>query len=134
MDTIPDPGSWPLAVYGLMVMGLTVVMIAFSYILGERHRERTTDDPYESGVMSSGPIGPRIDVSYYMVAVFFVIFDLEAVFLFAWAVSAKELGWVGYLEVVVFIAVLLAGLAYLWLIGALESSSFRQRAEKAAVE
>jgi NADH-quinone oxidoreductase subunit A len=66
-------------------------------------------------------------VKYYMVAMFFVVFDLEAAFILIWAVGARQLGWPGYIEVVVFIVVLLAGLAYLWREGALDWSPRKSR-------
>ena len=62
----------------------------------------------------------RLSVEFYLVAMFFVIFDLEAVFLVAWAIAFRELGWVGYIEVVVFIGILLTPLVYLWRQGALD--------------
>jgi NADH-quinone oxidoreductase subunit A len=111
---------WPLAVYGLLVLLLVTGMIGLSALLGQRHRERATGEPYESGIVSTGSARVRLSVSFYLVAMFFVIFDLEAVYLFAWAVAARELGWAGYAEVLVFVGILLAALAYLWRRGALD--------------
>jgi NADH-quinone oxidoreductase subunit A len=111
---------WPLAVYFVLVIGLLVFMVAFSYILGERHKERATGVPYESGVSSTGTARIRFDIKFYLVAMFFVIFDVEAVFIFAWAIALREAGWMGYIEILVFIGVLLAALVYLWRLGALE--------------
>ncbi len=65
-------------------------------MLGERHREKQTDEPYESGIVSTGTARVRFDIKFYLIAMFFVIFDLEAVFIFAWAVSIRETGWTGY--------------------------------------
>jgi NADH-quinone oxidoreductase subunit A len=111
---------WPLVVYGGAVVCVVVAMLAASYLLGERHRERRTDEPYESGISATGTARMRFDIKFYLVAVFFVIFDLEAAFIFIWAVSVREAGWAGFAEMAVFIGVLLAGLAYLWRLGALE--------------
>ncbi len=111
---------WPLAVYAALVVLLVAGMIGLSYLLGERHREPATDDPYESGILSTGTAQVRLSVKFYLVAMFFVIFDLEAVFLFAWAVAAREAGWPGYLEVGVFVAILAAALAYVWKAGGLD--------------
>jgi NADH-quinone oxidoreductase subunit A len=69
----------------------------------------------------------RLSAKFYLVAMFFVIFDLEAVFLFAWSVSVREAGWFGYFEVVVFVCILIATLAYLWRVGALDWRSGQQR-------
>lgn len=111
---------WPLAVYVGAVLLLVSGMIGMSYVLGERHREPATGDPYESGILSTGTAQVRLSVQFYLVAMFFVIFDLEAAFLFAWAVAARELGWPGYLEASVFVAVLAAALAYVWRVGGLD--------------
>ncbi len=111
---------WPLAVYAAAVIVLVAGMLGVSYVLGQRHHERETGDPYESGIVSTGSARVRLSVKFYLVAMFFVIFDLEAVFLFAWAVAARELGWAGYAEALVFIGILVAALVYLWRSGALD--------------
>jgi len=115
---------WPLIVYFLSVVGLVATMIALSYVLGERHREKQTNEPYESGIASTGTARVRFDVKFYLIAMFFVIFDLEAVFVFAWAVSIRETGWTGYAEMLVFIGILVAALVYVWKLGALEWGAF----------
>ena len=124
---------WPLGVYFIAVIALVSMMIALSSVLGERHRERQTDEPYESGIVSTGTARVRFDVKFYLIAMFFVIFDLEAVFIFAWAVSVKENGWPGYAEMAVFIGVLTATLVYLWRIGALEWGAFSKRRSESGV-
>jgi NADH-quinone oxidoreductase subunit A len=121
---------WPLAVYAAAVVFIAAAMVGLGYILGERHRERETGEPYESGILPTGTARIRLSVKYYMVAMFFVVFDLEAAFILAWAVGARQLGWPGYIEVVVFIIVLLAGLAYLWREGALDWSPRKSRGLK----
>jgi len=114
---------WPLAVYAAAVLLLVSGMIGLSHLLGERHRDPATGDPYESGILSTGSAEVRLSVSFYLVAMFFVIFDVEAVYLFAWAVAGRELGWSGYAEVLVFVALLAAALVYLWRLGALDWAS-----------
>jgi NADH-quinone oxidoreductase subunit A len=116
---------WPLGVYTAIVFGLVGAMLGFSYLLGQRHHDRSTDFPYESGIVSEGSARVRLSAKFYLVAMFFVIFDLEAVFLFAWAVAVRETGWIGYVEVFIFISVLLVALGYLWRVGALEWGSGR---------
>ena len=111
---------WPLAVYLTIVGMLVVAMLGLSFVLGQRHQDRATGSPYESGIVSEGSARVRLPVKFYQVAIFFVIFDLEAVFLFAWAIAVREAGWGGYAEVLLFIMVLLATLAYLWRVGALD--------------
>ncbi len=111
---------WPFAVYCGAVVALVASMIFVSYYLGERHRQRRTDEPYESGVALTGSARLRFHIQFYLIAMFFVIFDLEALFIYAWAVSLKETGWLGYGEMLVFIGVLAAALVYLWRTGALD--------------
>jgi NADH-quinone oxidoreductase subunit A len=111
---------WPLAVYFAAVVLIVTAMIALSSVLGQRHRERATAEPYESGILSTGTARVRFDVKFYLIAMFFVIFDLEAIFVFAWAVAIREAGWAGYVEMLVFVGVLFAALVYLWRIGALD--------------
>src|SRR5271163_2010232 len=116
---------WPLGVYLVIVVMLVVAMLCVSFVLGERHHNRATGTPYESGIISEGSARVRLSAKFYLVAMFFVIFDLEAVFIFAWAVAVRETGWTGYAEVFIFISVLLAALGYLWRVGALEWGSGR---------
>ena len=111
---------WPLAVYLVIVSTLVVAMLGLSFILGERHHNRATGTPYESGILSQGSARVRLSAKFYLVAMFFVIFDLEAVFIFAWAICVREAGWTGYAEAALFITVLLATLIYLWRVGALD--------------
>lgn len=111
---------WPLVVYFLAVTFVAAAMIGLSHFLGQRHQERATGQPYESGIVSTGTARVRLSANFYLIAMFFVIFDLETVFIFAWAVSAREVGWAGYIEILVFIVILLAALVYLWRLGALD--------------
>lgn len=111
---------WPLAVYFALVILVVVGMLALSYILGQRHDQPATGAQYESGIRSEGSAQVQLSVKFYLVAMFFVIFDLEAVLIFLWAIAGRELGWPGYLEVLIFIGVLAAALAYLWRVGALD--------------
>ena len=120
---------WPLALYALLAIALVAAMIALPQLIGERRRlQPGTVQPYESGMLTTGPGRTRVTMQFYLVALLFVIFDLETVFLIAWAVVARELGWRGFVEVAVFVGVLLAALAYLWRDGALDWGG-RQRGE-----
>ncbi len=116
---------WPFLVYLAAAAFIAALMIALSYVLGQRHRERATGEPYESGIVSTGSARVRFDVRFYLIAMFFVIFDLEAVFIFSWAVAIRELGWPGYYEMLIFIGVLVLALVYLWRMGALDWASPR---------
>ncbi len=118
---------WPLLVYAVVVFVLVAAILGLSYILGQRHRERATGEPYESGIVSTGSARLRMDVRFYLVAVFFVVFDLEAAFLFVWAVALRDIGWPGYVEGLIFIAILFAALVYLWRLGALDWGTNRRK-------
>jgi NADH-quinone oxidoreductase subunit A len=112
--------SWPLAVYFVFVVVLVAAVLVVSYLLGQRHSEPATGETYEGGIVSEGSAHVRFSMRYYMVAMFFVVFDLEAVFLYAWAGAVREVGWTGYCAVVLFVATLAAALLYVWRIGALD--------------
>jgi NADH-quinone oxidoreductase subunit A len=123
---------WPFGVYFLAVLFVVAAMLAVSYVLGQRHRDRATGSPYESGIVSEGSARVRLSAKFYLVAMFFVVFDLEAAFLFAWAIAARDAGWSGYWEVVVFTAVLAVALVYLWRLGAFDWGTRPRRATRTA--
>ena len=129
MDIATDSNTalWPLAVFLVSVHGLAIFMLVFSALLGERHREGATGEPYESGIVSTGSARVRFHAKFYLMAMFFVVFDLEAAFLYAYAVSFREAGWLGYSEMLIFVSVLAAALFYLWRIGALEWGTPKQK-------
>ena len=111
---------WPFIVFALIVISLIGVMIGLAYILGERHQEKNTDEPYESGIPPTGDARLRFSSGFYIIAMFFVIFDLDAAFIMLWAVSFRELGLSGYIGIVIFIALLIVLLVYELSIGALD--------------
>lgn len=115
-----QPLFWPFIVFGILAIGLVVSMLVLSHFLGERHREKATGLPYESGIPTTGNARLRFSSRFYLIAMFFVIFDLEAAFIMAWAVSFRELGLGGYLGILVFIGILLVVLVYELSIGALD--------------
>ncbi len=118
---------WPFLFYaGLVVVAVTGILV-LSWLLGQRHRGPGRNVPYESGIVPTGSARLRYGVHFYPVAIFFILFDVEAVFLYAWAIAARELGWPGYIEVVLFIVVLFAGLVYIWRAGGLDWSPSRRR-------
>jgi len=120
---------WPLVVYFVFVVLLAGIVIGVSYLLGQRHSEQATGQPYEGGIVSEGSARVRFSIGYAQIAMFFVIFDLEAVFLFAWASAARELGWTGYIALVLFVATLVAALVYLVRAGALDWSLKARRSK-----
>ena len=112
---------WPIGVYFAAVLGIVASMVGGSYFLGSKNRDRKNVDPYESGVASTGSARVRHSTDFYLFAMFFVIFDLEAVFVYSWAIAVKDLGWVAYGQVLFFVGAVVASLIYLWRLGALES-------------
>jgi NADH-quinone oxidoreductase subunit A len=113
---------WTFGVYFALVLLIVSGMLIVSYLLGQRHSAPATGEPYESGIVAEGSAHVRLSAKFYLVAMLFVIFDLESVFLFAWAVAARALGWPAFWEAVTFIGVLVAALIYLWKVGALDWS------------
>lgn len=96
-------------------------MLGFSFVLGQRIKDRHKAQPYESGIASTGSARVRLSADFYLFAMFFVIFDLESVFVYSWCIAVKELGWIGYAQICVFMGAVVAALGYLWRCGALES-------------
>lgn len=113
-NTAPAVQEWSFAVFALAVFGIAFIMLAVSWLLGGRSHGQARNEPFESGVVSVGGGHMRFSAKFYLVAMFFVIFDLESVFLYAWAISARDDGWAGLVEAGVFILVLLGGLVYIW--------------------
>jgi NADH-quinone oxidoreductase subunit A len=111
---------WPVVVYGAIVLSLVGAMLGLSYLLGQRHRERATGEAYESGIVATGSAGLRFSSQFYLIAMLFVIFDVETMFIFSWAIAFDELGWYGYFGVIVFIILLVVVLIYEWRNGALD--------------
>jgi NADH-quinone oxidoreductase subunit A len=114
------PESWGVAIYVVAVFGLVGLMLGGSYLLGGRDHGRAKSEPFESGAVSVGSAQLKMPAKFYLVAMFFVIFDVEAVFLYAWAVSVRQNGWTGFAIAAIFIVVLLAALFYLWRVGGLD--------------
>jgi NADH-quinone oxidoreductase subunit A len=116
-----------LIIYFGAVIAITAIMLGGAYLLGLRHHAKAADEPFESGIVATGDVHIRFSVQFYLLAIFFVIFDMESVFLFAWAVALQEAGWPGFIEALIFIAILITALIYLWLIGGLDWRTRRQR-------
>ena len=111
---------WPFIIFAFIVIAITVIMIGLSYVLGEHHSGKTKDEPYESGIPPTGDARLRFSSGFYLIAMFFVIFDLDAAFIMLWAVSFRELGLNGYIGILIFIMLLIVLLIYELSIGALD--------------
>ncbi len=111
---------WPVLVYGAIVLSLVGAILGLSYFLGQRHKEKATGEPFESGILNTGSASLRFSSQFYLIAMLFVIFDVETMFIFSWAIAFEELGWYGYGGVMVFIILLVVVLIYEWRNGALD--------------
>jgi len=115
-----DPGLLSLALFTLVVLVLMGIILFLTSWLGVKNGTSEKLTPYESGVIPTGSARFRYPVPFYLVATFFLIFDVEAAFIFSWAVAFEELGWEGWLRISFFIIVLLVSLFYIWVKGGLE--------------
>jgi len=120
---------WALSAFTVTAILVVAATMALSHFVGQRHHQDATGEPYESGIVSTGSAELQLSAKFYLVAMLFVIFDLEAVFLFAWAIAVVEVGWVGFWGAAVFIAILLVGLVYEWREGTFDFGP-RPRAER----
>ncbi len=117
----------PLAVYTAMALLLIGGLLLAAWWLGERRRNAEKDGAYESGIIPTGSARLAYPAPFYLVAIFFIVFDVETVFIIIWAVAWDVLGIAGLVHVTVFIAVLLLGLVWLWKKGGLDWGPERQR-------
>jgi NADH-quinone oxidoreductase subunit A len=113
------PGILSLTIYSIIVFGLVAVLLFISSWLGEKKYSQEKLKPYESGIIPTGSARLHYPVPFFLVAIFFLIFDVEGAYIFSWAVSCDKLGWSGWLQISFFIVVLLLGLAYIWRKGGL---------------
>ncbi len=111
---------FPVLLQALIAMAVAGGMLGASYLLGKRVRNRVKDMPYECGIPPVGSARERFSVKFYLVAMVFILFDIEAVFLYPWAVVYRELGLFAFTEMAVFLALILCGYFYIWKKGALD--------------
>jgi NADH-quinone oxidoreductase subunit A len=110
----------PIAILILISTALAVIAVGLGHLFGPRRPTQRKSQPYESGMNPFGPGTRRMPIRFYMVAVLFILFDIEVVFFLPWAVVFKDLGMVGLIEMIVFVAILVVGYVYAWKKGALE--------------
>lgn len=115
-----EPGIFSLAIYGLLVLILIAALLFLSGWLGEKKPNPDKLRPYECGIIPTGTARFRYPVAFYLIAAFFLIFDVEAAYIFSWAIAFDRLGWAGWCQISFFISVLLISLFYLWKKGGLE--------------
>jgi len=113
---------FPVLVQILIAIAVAGGMIGMSAILGRRVKDSVKDSPYESGMKPVGSARERFSVKFYLVAMVFILFDIEAIFLYPWVVVYRELGFFGFFEMFLFILLVLGGFFYIWKKGVLNWS------------
>ncbi|HEY4877513.1 MAG TPA: NADH-quinone oxidoreductase subunit A [Candidatus Acidoferrales bacterium] len=112
----------PLLLMFILACGMAGALLVVSTIVGKHKRSREKDQPYECGIRPTGDAREPVHVQFYMVALLFILFDIEAIFLYPWALVYSDLKVFGFVEMVLYIAILLTGYIYLWKKGALDWS------------
>ena len=113
-------GYIPVLLIIILAIGLAAAMLGLSAVLGPKRDSKSKLSPYESGIPPTGDTRGKFSIKYYLVGALFILFDVEAVFLFAWAVVFKELGMLAFIEIIVFLIIILSGYFYIVKKGALE--------------
>lgn len=118
---LADPAAlFSLVLYVLIAMGLIATLLFLAWFLGQRTRSRLKGEPYESGVAPTGEAHLTEPAPFYLVAIFFIVFDVEMIFIASWSIAFKQLGWAGFFQITFFIFVLFLGLVWLWKMGGLD--------------
>jgi len=111
---------FPVLVQALLAIVIASALVTLSWVLGKRVKSRLKDTPYESGIEPTGSARERFSVRFYLVGIIFILFDIEAIFLYPWAVVYRELRLFAFFEMLLFIALVLAGFFYIWKKGVLD--------------
>jgi NADH-quinone oxidoreductase subunit A len=113
---------FPVLLQALLAMALAAGLLSVSFLLGKRVRNRVKDIPYESGIVPTGDARQRFSVKFYLVGMLFILFDIEAIFLYPWVVVFRELKMLAFVEMLIFVILILSGFFYIWKKGALDWS------------
>ena len=122
MPTTYPETYFPVLVQIALAVLVATALVVLSAVLGKHVKDRVKDSPYECGIAPTGSAGERFSVKFYLVGIVFILFDIEAVFLYPWAVVYRELKLFGFFEMLLFVALVLAGFFYIWKKGALDWS------------
>jgi NADH-quinone oxidoreductase subunit A len=122
MPTTYSDTYFPVLVQIAIAVVVAAALVAISYFIGKRVRDRVKDSPYECGIAPTGSARERFSVKFYLVGIVFILFDIEAVFLYPWAVVYRELKMFAFVEMLLFIVLVLVGFFYVWKKGALDWS------------
>jgi NADH-quinone oxidoreductase subunit A len=110
----------PVLLFILVGLGVGVAPQLIGYLLGPKRPDAAKNSPYECGFEAFEDARMKFDVRYYLIAILFILFDLEIAFLFPWAIALKDIGFIGFIDMMIFLAILVAGFAYMWIKGALD--------------
>jgi len=125
----PDPGQayFPVILQILIAVAVASAMIGFSFLLGKKVRNRVKDSPYECGIEATGDASKSFSVKFYLVGMLFILFDIEAIFLYPWVVVFKDLNhqqrMFPFIEMLLFVGFILCGFFYIWKMGVLDWSA-----------
>ena len=122
MPTSLTETYFPVLLQALLAMALAAGLLTVSYLLGKRVRNKVKDMPYESGIVPTGDARQRFSVKFYLVGMLFILFDIEAIFLYPWVVVYRDLRMAGFVEMLIFVVLILSGFFYIWKKGALDWS------------
>jgi NADH-quinone oxidoreductase subunit A len=113
--------TWfPVLVQAILAMVIAAALVTLSFVVGRRLKNKVKDMPYECGISPTGDAQHRFSVRFYLVAMMFILFDIEAIFLYPWAVVFKQLKMFGFLEMLTFVILILAGFFFIWKKGVLD--------------
>ena len=113
---------FPVLVQAILAMALAAGLLSVSFLLGKKVKNRVKDIPYESGIVPTGDARQRFSVKFYLVGMLFILFDIEAIFLYPWVVVYRELKMFAFIEMLIFVILILSGYFYIWKKGALDWS------------
>jgi NADH-quinone oxidoreductase subunit A len=123
MPTSPTDVYFPVLVQFVIAMAIAAGLIGVSFLLGKKVKDKVKESPYECGIVPTGSARERFSVKFYLVAIVFILFDIEAVFLYPWAVVYRQLKMFAFVEMLLFIVLILSGFFYIWKKGALDWSA-----------
>jgi NADH-quinone oxidoreductase subunit A len=132
MPNSPTEVYFPVLLQVAIAMAVAAGMLGASFLLGKRVRNKVKDMPYECGITPVGNARERFSVKFYLVAMLFILFDIEAIFLYPWAVVYRELKMFAFVEMLIFIILILAGFFYIWKKGALDWSGADRASRKSS--
>jgi NADH-quinone oxidoreductase subunit A len=120
--TYPDT-FFPVLVQIVIAVLVSAALVTLTFVVGKRVKSKVKDSPYECGMVPTGTARERFSVKFYLVAIVFILFDIEAVFLYPWAVVYRELKMFAFVEMLLFVVLIISGFIYIWKKGALDWSS-----------